>query len=245
MPRIFLSPSLQPYNKYVGGGDEQQYMNQVADAMEPWLRANGIQFSRNTIGTSVGQAIRDSNAGYYDLHLALHSNAAPEHLSGKLYGTDMYYYPYSAAGRRAAEILTENYRKIALHPDSVRPLPTTTLVEVTKTNAPAVLVETEYHDNSEGADWIRSHVEEIAENLVEGLTIYFGIPFIRQVEAPRCAVVVTKESPLNLRKRPSLDAPVVTQIPKGAAVTVYGEWQGWYVVGYNDMVGYADASYIQ
>ena len=48
-----------------------------------------------------------------------------------------------------------------------------------------------------------------------------------------------------LRKRPSLDAPVVTQIPKGAAVTVYGEWQGWYVVGYNDMVGYADASYIQ
>lgn len=27
MPIIFLSPSLQPFNEYVGGGNEQQYMN--------------------------------------------------------------------------------------------------------------------------------------------------------------------------------------------------------------------------
>ena len=26
MPIIFLSPSLQPFNEYVGGGNEQQYM---------------------------------------------------------------------------------------------------------------------------------------------------------------------------------------------------------------------------
>ena len=30
MPIIFLSPSLQPFNQYVGGGNEQQYMNEVA-----------------------------------------------------------------------------------------------------------------------------------------------------------------------------------------------------------------------
>lgn len=81
MPSIYLSPSLQPYNKYVNGGDEQYYMNLIADAMEPYLRASGITFSRNTPGTSLGQAIRDSNEGYYDLHLALHSNAAPPALS--------------------------------------------------------------------------------------------------------------------------------------------------------------------
>ena len=40
MPIIYLSPSLQPFNKYTGGGDEQYYMNLVADAMEPYLRAN-------------------------------------------------------------------------------------------------------------------------------------------------------------------------------------------------------------
>ena len=86
MPRIFLSPSLQPYNEYYGSGNEQEYMNKLADAMIPYLRTNGIQYTRNKIGTNVGQSIRDSNAGYYDLHLALHSNAAPESVGRKIAG---------------------------------------------------------------------------------------------------------------------------------------------------------------
>ena len=51
MPRIFLSPSLQPYNEYYGSGNEQEYMNKLADAMIPYLRTNGIQYTRNKIGT--------------------------------------------------------------------------------------------------------------------------------------------------------------------------------------------------
>ena len=51
MPRIYLSPSTQEYNPYVtGNGSEEYFMNLVADAMEPYLLANGIQFSRNTPG---------------------------------------------------------------------------------------------------------------------------------------------------------------------------------------------------
>ena len=98
MPSIYLSPSLQPYNKYVTTGDEQYWMNVIADDMVPILEQNGITVSRNTPGMTLGQAIRESNAGDYDLHLALHSNAAPESLSGKLRGPDVYYYPYSTAG---------------------------------------------------------------------------------------------------------------------------------------------------
>ena len=49
MPKIYLSPSTQEYNPYVtGDGSEEYFMNLVADAMEPYLLANGIQFSRNT-----------------------------------------------------------------------------------------------------------------------------------------------------------------------------------------------------
>ena len=33
-------------------------------------------------------------------------------------------------------------------------------------------------------------------------------------------------------------------MPDSAAVTVYGEWEGWYVVHYGDYVGYAAAAYI-
>lgn len=58
-PRIFLSPSTQPYNKYPNGGDEQYWMNRITDAMIPYLTASGIEYSRNTPDTSVGTSIRD------------------------------------------------------------------------------------------------------------------------------------------------------------------------------------------
>ena len=44
MPIIYLSPSTQDWNPYVtGSGSEEYWMNQIADAMEPYLRSNGIQ----------------------------------------------------------------------------------------------------------------------------------------------------------------------------------------------------------
>lgn len=86
MPTIYLSPSIQPYNKYLTEGDEQYWMNRIADDMVPMLEQNGINVVRNTPNTSLGQAIRESNAGNYDLHLALHSNAGPSNLAGSCAG---------------------------------------------------------------------------------------------------------------------------------------------------------------
>ena len=48
MPSIYLSPSTQEFNPYVIGGNEEYYMNLIADAMEPYLYATGISFTRNT-----------------------------------------------------------------------------------------------------------------------------------------------------------------------------------------------------
>ena len=45
MPLVFLSPSTQEYNSYVTGNSEEYYMNQIADAMEPYLTASGISFT--------------------------------------------------------------------------------------------------------------------------------------------------------------------------------------------------------
>ena len=84
MPTIYLSPSIQPYNKYLTEGDEQYWMNRIADDMVPMLEQNGIKVVRNTPNTSLGQAIRESNAGNYDLHLALHSNAGPGSCAGRM-----------------------------------------------------------------------------------------------------------------------------------------------------------------
>ena len=86
MPSVFLSPSTQEYNEYVTGGNEEYYTNLIADAMEPYLRAAGIQFTRNDPSKLVGNSVRMSNAGDYDLHLAIHTNASPQQLAGQIQG---------------------------------------------------------------------------------------------------------------------------------------------------------------
>ena len=245
MPIIYLSPSTQEGNYYVNGGTEEEYMNLLADKMVPYLDASGIRYTRNTPDMTAASSIAASNAGNYDLHLALHSNAAPESLSGKLQGTDVYYYTGSTQGRRAAEVLAENFKKIYPDPSKVRAVPTTSLVELTKTNAPAVLMEIAYHDNPEDARWIKENIQAIAANIVQGLCLYFGIPFIADPQPPQTGTVVTQSTPLNIRKRPSTQAQVLTQAQKGEQLTVLGKWQGWYVVEVHGIIGYASAEYIQ
>lgn len=179
MPLVYLSPSTQPFNLYATEGNEQEYMNKIADAMEPLLIKNNIDFVRNTPNTSVGVSVAESNQDLYDLHLSLHSNAGPESLSGKLRGIDAYYYEYSRWGKAAAEIFAENLKEIYPIPEKVRPLETTKLYELLKTNAPAVLLELGYHDNIEDEKWIKANIENIAQNLTESLCEYFGIPYYK------------------------------------------------------------------
>lgn len=244
MPRIYLSPSLQQNNPYVIGGSEEYYMNLIADAMEPYLLSSGIAFTRNDPEQTLSQVIAQSNAGDYDLHLALHSNAAGAANSGQVRGTDVYYYTNSTEGKQAADIIAENFKNIYPDPSRVRTLATSSLAEVVRTRAPSVLLETAYHDNVEDAEWIRDNINAIARNLVQSLTQYFGIPFV-EAQPAREGRVDTVRGDLNLRSRPSMDASIITTIPDGSAVTIYGELPDWYVVNYLGNIGYASRRYIQ
>lgn len=244
MPIIYLSPSSQEGNTYVNGGSEEYYMNLVADAMEPYLRSNGIRYVRNDRSLTAQQFINQSNRGNYDLHLALHSNAAPEGMYGSKQGVDVYYARGSTKGRRAADIFARNLRDIYPQPSLVRTVQTTTIGEAVKTKAPAVFIEMGYHDNTGDANWIKGNIQAIARNLVQSLTQYFGLPFIEATPS-RSGVVRLTSGNLNLRAKPDLGAGIIARIPNGARVTVLGEWKGWYVVRYGGNTGYSDGRYIQ
>lgn len=177
MPRVYLSPSLQEYNLYVNGGTEEEITNLIADAMEPYLLASGIEFTRNRPEMSLGEAIAASNEGNYDLHFAIHSNAAPESLAGKLQGVDAYYFYNSPYGGEMADIVTENMKQVYPDGEKVQSVATATLRELRRTNAPAVLVEVGYHDNIEDAQWIKENIDQIAQALAKSIADYFGVPF--------------------------------------------------------------------
>ena len=243
MPIIFLSPSTQEYNPYVDGGNEEYYMNLIADAMEPYLSASGIEYVRNDPSKTVGGSVRASNAGDYDFHLAIHSNASPEEMSGKNRGVQVYYYANSPESERAAQIYAENSRKIYPLPDLVRTVPTTTLYELVRTRIPAVLIETAYHDNAEDARWIRENIGVIAENLSQSTAQYLGVAF-RRPEGAENGVVTTQTGSLNLRSEPSLTSEILAAIPKGTVIPIAGMSGEWYLTRYNGQQGYVSSRYV-
>ena len=243
MPFLFLSPSTQDFNPYVTTGNEQYWINQLADRMEPYLFASGLNVTRNDPNGSAAQSIRASNAGTYDFHLALHSNASPEALAGRQRGVDIYYFPASEEGLRMANILVDNLKPIYPLPERVRALPTVLIGEVRRTKAPSVLAELGYHDNVEDADWLTGNLEEIAVALSEGVTEYFGLPFLTPSE-PRTGIVTLSSGTLNLRSLPTTDAAVLAQLPNGATVTILGQFDEWYTVEYDGLHGFASSRYI-
>ena len=244
MPFLFLSPSTQYFNPYVTTGDERYWMNALADEMMPYLHASGITVTRNDPDGSASQSIRDSNASRQDFHLALHSNAAPQALAGQLRGVDFYYYPTSEAGLRMANILVDNMKTIYPLPDRVQARPSTIIGEVRRTRVPAVLAEIGYHDNVDDANWLTGNLDAVARTLSLGVTEYFGVPFLTP-GSEFDAEAAGENGYMALRSFPQTDAEVLAQIPNGTAVTVLGDFNGWYTVRAGDLYGFASIAEVQ
>ncbi len=245
MPRIYLSPSTQEYNPYVtGNGSEEYFMNLVADAMEPYLLANGIQFSRNTPDMTAASSIRQANRGDYDFYLALHSNASGPGSQGQNRGVIAFYYPTSANGRRGAEIIARNMQEIYPLPERVVTRPTTTLGEVRQPRAPAVLVEIGYHDNVDDANWLTGNLDAVARTLSLGVTEYFGVPFLTPGDEFE-AEAAGADGYLRLRSYPEPDAEILAQLPNGTPVTVLGNFDTWYTVRADTLYGFAPITEVQ
>ncbi len=243
MPIIYLSPSTQEFNPYVTAGNEETWMNLLADTMEPILTASGIQYDRNTPDMTAASSIRASNAGNYDLHLALHSNASGPDQAGQNRGILAFYYPGSPRGTEAAELLANGLKNIYPLPNLVRAVPTTTLGEVRRVRAPAVLLELGFHDNPDDALWVTTHVPAIAENLVLSLTEFFGIPFFL-TSSPRPGLVQASAGSVPVYARPDYDSPEKALLYNGTSVTVLNTYYGWDLVQFGAEMGYVPASTI-
>ena len=242
MPRIFLSPSTQESNPYVDGGNEEYYMNIIADALEPYLERMGVSFVRNDPSGTFSDAVRLSNKGDYDLHLAIHSNAAAGDKAGKVRGSQVYYYPGSSEGKRAADIFAGNLEKIYPLPDKVTTLPTTTLGEIVRTKAPAILIETAFHDNPADAKWIRDNIDGIAENLALSVAQFLGLAM--QPGGTETGRVTTQGGRLNLRTEPSVSSVSRALIPNGTVIPLLSQRGKWYLTEYDGKRGYVSSEFV-
>lgn len=255
MPRIYLSPSVQEFNFDVNGVSEETMMNYIADAMEPLLRLNGIDFTRNRPSMSVPEIIAESNRGQYDLHFALHSNAAPPGAYGTVRGSRAYYRTGSQRGEEYAGIFANTMKKLYPLPDLVGTIATDQLGELNDTLAPAVLYEIAYHDNFDDSAFITENVQNIAANLVESICKIFGKTMIPvcllgstpaqgyQYTGPAYGRACTAGGALNFRDRPN--GNILLQLPAGEQMIVRGRsMNGATPVRYNAINGYVATQYL-
>lgn len=174
MPKVFISPSNQYFNRYASGnGNEGLFMNLLADIAVPYFVLNGVETARRDKDSTVQDAIAESNSYRPDLHIALHSNASPESSSGQNSGPEIYYFNGSQRGRSAAEAIARRIRNIYPDPDNVKIIPVVDeLAEVRGTVAPTVYVEVGYHDNPDDEAWIVNNLDSIARAIVLGTLDY-------------------------------------------------------------------------
>lgn len=239
MPLIFLSPFVQNTPELPGGEEESALAGRIADRMEPLLHVRGVRFVRRGPRALLGDVIRESNAGRYDLHLGLQvyspgpGGSEPQAL----------YYPFSRAGRCAAETVAGFYKKIYPMPEKVRAVPNVGLAELTKTNAPAVMF-CAGNGGEDGVLWADAHTTRIAENLTDAICHCFAVPQVAGIRVRLQGAVSGANGSLSLLAQPREEALLLELMPDGAAVAITGVLPGWYEVDFRGVKGYADARYV-
>lgn len=236
---IYLSPSTQEFSPFIDGGNEEYYMNLIVDEVIPYLNSSGIKYRRNNPNQPVSSAIIESNQGNNDLYLSIHAAKSPGSNTGNLAGPNIHYMPGDPSSVRMANITAQRFKEIYPYPENVNLIPAgLDNVELADTNAPAILIEVGYRDNSNDTMWIRENIENIAEIIAQSITEYFALPLV----PPQVAVRVNTENDIVLHTRPSIESPSVITIPARSNVLILGEWEGWYVIDYLGNVGYAQSS---
>lgn len=244
MPSVYLSPSTQGYNFTLNGMTEEYYANLIADAMIPYLNASGIEYGRNTPQMTAETSAQQANDGNYDLYLAIHSNAAGDNFAGRVRGAEVYYYPGSINGLRAATIFANNYKEIYPLPDFVRILPLETLIELNRTRMPAILFETAYHDNLEDFEWLSTNIPEIGKNFALSVADYLGVPFVEPQPFARGIVTISSGN-LNIRSGPGISTDIIGTLQNGDIIQVLEAENGWLRIRSNGLTGYVNSRYIR
>ena len=172
----YLSPSNQGANMGIDGyGAERDQMYQLVLEITPHLDRAGVSFVVPEKDVSLTERVRQSNSLACCFHLALHSNAGG---NGKAYGPVALY--YSEAGKEFCQKLVDALLNLGQQSNrSSHVVQQKSLYELRKTNAPAALLEVDFHDSSVGVEFITRRRAEIAEAIARVIIDADGKEFIR------------------------------------------------------------------
>lgn len=177
--KIYLSPSMQDYNRYAAGNTtEMRQCSRIAEAAERALLRCGFEVKRAPMGQSAEQNVAESNAWGADFHIPIHTNAG----GGK--GCVVFISELSGEKYNYAMAVFSAIDAISPYP-SVYGVRAQSFYETNATTAPCIYVECEFHDNAELALWIIDNVKNLGEAICRGLCRASGKEYISEDDMER------------------------------------------------------------
>lgn len=202
--------------------DEVNEDRKVKNRVIELLRANGHTVYDCTDDNSTSQnanlkaIVNKCNSHYVDLDVSIHLNA------GGGTGTEVYVYSNSSKAKDEATRIAEKISNtLGIRNRGVKT--STQLYVLRKTNSPALLIECCFVDNAtDKAHW---NVEKCAKAIVEGI-------LNKSVETSNTSnnvnyIVEVTADVLHVRKEPTTNSSIVTNVKKPYRYTIVEERNGW------------------
>jgi N-acetylmuramoyl-L-alanine amidase len=176
--KIYLSPSKQPYNKYVyGNTNEQEQMEQLAVYVKQTLENyKDVEVKIATSSKILQDRVPEALSWGADLYIALHSNAGASTAKGAV----AFYHQDSKQSKHIADYIVEKLNSITPHGSNrwkqvyngVWNAEGFNLFEVRKPfeyDITPVLIEVDFHDNPVTAKYIVENKPTIGRAIAEGI----------------------------------------------------------------------------
>ncbi|MCL2471320.1 MAG: N-acetylmuramoyl-L-alanine amidase [Propionibacteriaceae bacterium] len=190
--KIYIAPSNQFDNRgVVNFGTEADRMNQVADVAVQALAGHTV--IRATGTSSIASRAQQANQLGVQAYVSIHSNAG----GGNARGTEVWCYPGSEQGFRLAQAV--NARLNGVYPGPNRGIKTnSSFTELAKTDAPAIIIETAFHDNADDARWMIDNITTIGQAIADGVNDWAGRTVTTPPPIIHAAMPQPKDGPLDV-----------------------------------------------
>ncbi len=173
--KIYISPSNQNGNVYATGKtNEKEQCHRIAKHCVAFLKKNGFDV-KCTYNDDMYERVSESNAFGADLHVAIHTNATAKHnVTG---GSQVLLYSLTGERAKAGQAVLKRLAPLTPGKSAERLVEKPDFYEIRAAEAITLYCECEFHDTTEGSDFIIKNVKKIGEAIAMGVCDYYGVDF--------------------------------------------------------------------
>lgn len=207
------------------------YLELVVREMAECLNLHGVSFiyKNGALPKDYEPPISDD-----EIAITLKVNSIQGPLPCSERGVFIYFTPGDPKSKRLATSISKNIGNIYIDPSLVKMMALESDETSTGQRIPSVTIEICYVGNPEDLFWLRENIEKLAKSIVMSILEFCGIPF---TQCQKNIFGFTNQD-ASIMVRPALNSDIVGSLKANTKIRLVGQWENWYIVFYNDNLGY-------